>query len=71
MLDDDICRKVLAVLRSGKAFPAVVLPDSGDSMVQGEFILESITPPSFAFEAGGRPVWHGLAFQIREVAPHA
>ncbi len=71
VLDDDTCRRVLAVLRSGKSFPAVVLSDSSDRMVQGEFLVETLTPPSFAFEANGKPVWHGLAFQIREVAPHA
>ena len=70
VLDDETCRAALAVLRSGKPFQAAVLPDNGGAMVASTFMTESLTPPSFAFRDGDKAVWHGLAFQIREVAPH-
>nr|DAG18589.1 MAG TPA: hypothetical protein [Caudoviricetes sp.] len=66
----DKLRAVLAVLRSGKAFPAVVLPDLSDAMVSSRFVLESITQPTYAFSVKGKGVWHNLAFTIREVTPH-
>lgn len=63
-------RQVLAVLRSGQAFPAVILPDSSDDMVSSRFVLETITQPTYAFSVNGKGVWHNLAFTIREVEPH-
>lgn len=70
LLDDELYRAVLADLRSGKAFPAAVLPDNSDEMVSSVFMTESLTPATFAFADNGKAVWHGLAFQIREVEPH-
>ena len=34
------------------------------------FLVESITSPTFAFEADGKAVWHNLGFTIREEEPH-
>lgn len=70
VLDDETYKAALAVLRSGVSFPAAVLPDNGGELVSSTFLVESITPATFAFEANGKAVWHGLAFQIREVDPH-
>lgn len=63
-------QKVLAVLRSGAPFPATVLPDSSDEPVTSTFVVDALTPPTFAFEADGKAVWHNLAFTIREEEPH-
>ena len=71
-LDQETYTAALAVLRRGKAFSANVLPDNGtDSMVSSTFIVESLTPATFGFTDKGKAVWRGLAFQIREVKPHA
>lgn len=70
-LDDETYRSALAILRSGKAFPAAVLPDNADEMVASTFLVESVIPASFGFEDNGKAVWHGLSFTIREVSPHA
>ena len=59
------------MLRSGKAFPASVLPDNGGEMVSSTFMVERMTPAAFGFADGGRAIWRGLSFQIREVEPHA
>lgn len=69
-LGDELCRQVLAVLRSGKSFPASVLPDNSDSMIASTFLVESLTPPTFAFSSEGRACWHNLSFSMREVKPH-
>ena len=69
-IDTALLRGVMAVLRSGKPFPVTYLPDDSDTMQAGEFIVESMTNPTFSFSAGGVPYWTGLAFTLREVAPH-
>lgn len=71
VLDDETYKAALAVLRSGASFPAAVLPDNGGELVSSTFLVESITPATFAFAASGKAIWRGLAFQIREVEPHA
>ena len=69
-IDTALLRGVMAVLRSGKPFLVTYLPDDSDTMQAGEFIVESMTNPTFSFSAGGVPYWTGLAFTLREVAPH-
>ncbi|QNL44135.1 hypothetical protein H8790_11945 [Oscillibacter hominis] len=69
-LGNDLCRQVLLVLRSGKPFPVTYLPDDSDTMQTGTFLLESLTPPTFAFSKGGTGLWHNLSFTLREVRPH-
>lgn len=69
-IDTTLLRGVMAVLRSGKPFPVTYLPDDSDTMKVGEFIVESMTNPTFSFSAGGAPYWAGLAFTLREVSPH-
>ena len=71
VLDDATYKAALAVLRSGKAFQASVLPDNGGEMVSSTFMVERMTPAAFGFADGGRAIWRGLSFQIREVEPHA
>ena len=70
-LDNETYQKAKAVLRSGDAFNAAVLPDNSDTMVSSRFFCTSYTPPTFAFSEGGKPVWHNLGFTLREVEPHA
>ena len=69
-LGNDLCRQVLLVLRSGKPFPVTYLPDDSDTMQTGTFLLESLTPPTFAFSKDGTGLWHNLSFTLREVRPH-
>jgi len=71
LLEDEVYRAALALLRSGTAFHAAVLPDNGAEMVSATFLTEELTPATFAFEEGGNAVWRGLAFTLREVSPHA
>lgn len=61
---------VLGILRSGKPITVGYLPDDGSKIVSGEFWLQSLTPPSFAFSKSGVPYWHNIAFTLREVKPH-
>ena len=70
-LENDVFQAVYPTLKSGKAFSAFVLPPNGTELAGGTFLVESLTDPSFAFDDNGEAVWHGLAFQIREVSPHA
>lgn len=70
-IDTDLLRKVMTVFRSGKPFPVTYLPDDSDQLRTGEFLVESLTDPSFSFSRDGSAFWTGLAFRLREVAPHA
>ena len=70
-LDERVYLDALEILRSGKSFPAAFLPDNGRELVSATMMVESMTPATFAFQAGNRPVWHGLSICLREVAPHA
>lgn len=70
-MGNELGRKVLAILRQGTPFTATVLPDNSDEPVVSQFFCVSLTPPSFAFSRSGVPYWHNLAFELREVEPHA
>ena len=70
-MGNDLCRQLLSVLRAGKPVTVVYLPDEGDEMQSGEFVVESLTNPTFAFSKRGVPYWHDIAFTLREVKPHA
>lgn len=69
-IQPELCRPVMRILRSGKSFQVTYLPDDSDEMRTGEFLVTSLTDPTFAFSAGGKAYWTGLAFTLREVAPH-
>lgn len=69
-LDNDMTKRILAVLRSGKPFVASILPDNGGKMISSMFLVENQTRPTFLCSDNGDPIWHGLAFTIREVNPH-
>ena len=72
LLDDETYKAVLATLRGGDAFQAAVLPDNGEDMVVSQFFCVSLTPATFAFrDDDGAVVCHNLAFELREVEPHA
>lgn len=70
-LSDSFYRPLKAVLASGNSFEAAVLPDNKDTLVVGNYIVESFTQPVFAFSRNGKPYWHNIAFTLREVKPHA
>ncbi len=69
-LEDSVLRPALAVLRSSAPFIATVLPDNGSETVTSKFLVESLTPPKLLAFDGETPVWHGLAFTLREERPH-
>ena len=60
-----------SVLRSGQSFIVTFLPDNSDTMISSTFLTQDFPTPSFAFGRGGVPYWHGVAFTLREVSPHA
>lgn len=70
-LGNDLTREVLALLRKGDSFSASVLPDNGDKLITSRFFCVSLTAPTFAFSRNGVGLWHNLAFELREVEPHA
>ena len=63
-------QKALNILRSGDTFRAAVLPSTGSELVSSTFLVESLTPATFAFSDNGEAIWRGLAFTLREVEPH-
>lgn len=69
-LGDDLCRQLLAALRSGQPLDVSYLPDSGNEMQSGTFLVQTLTPPTFAFSRYGVGFWHNIAFTLREVNPH-
>lgn len=69
-LEIEFGTKVLNILRSGKPINVGYLPDNGIELMTGEFWLESIRAPKFAFSVDGVPFWHDLSFTLREVKPH-
>ena len=70
-MGNDLMRQVNAVLRSGKSFPAAVLPDNADQLVVSTFLTQDFPVPTYAFSRLGKPYWHNVTFTLREVRPHA
>lgn len=70
-IDTELWKKIRPILKSGADFQVVYLPDSGDELLPGTFMVTSMSDPSFSFSAGGKAYWTGLAFELREVEPHA
>lgn len=70
-LANGVLRPVLAVLRSGAPFTAAVLPNDRDELVTARFLVDALTEPTFLIGDDGTARWHGLAFTLREEAPHA
>ncbi|MFR0798475.1 hypothetical protein [Alistipes sp.] len=69
-MGNELWRQLSQVLRSNASFTVAYLPDDGDELVSGEFLVESITQPTFAFSRGGVGLWHNVGFTLREVRPH-
>ncbi len=63
-------KTLLNILRSGEPVSVAYLPDTSSELTNGQFWVESLTPPSFAFSKSGTPYWHNIAFTLREVKPH-
>ena len=68
-LDDDTRKRALAVLRGGP-FTGTFLPDNADETITSTFLATGITPPKLLALDGTEPIWHGLAFELREERPH-
>ena len=69
-MGNELWRQLAQVLRSNTSLTVAYLPDDGDDLVSGEFLVESITQPTFAFSRGGVGLWHNVGFTLREVRPH-
>lgn len=69
-MDNGTYLALLAVLRSKSAFTVVYLPDDSDTMISSKFICTTQPTPAFAFDVGGKAVWHNVSFVCREVTPH-
>lgn len=69
-LGDALTRDILSALRSNAVLSVSYLADDTTEMHSGEFLCESLTPPTFAFSRYGEAKWHNLAFVLREVAPN-
>lgn len=68
-MGDSLTRALLPVLRSGAPVLARVRTDTGEQ-VTAQFVVESLTPPKVLAFDGVEPIWHGLAFVLREERPH-
>lgn len=68
-IDDETKKMALAVLRGGP-FVGTFLPDNNDELVTSKFLATSVTPPKLMAMDGATPIWHGLAFELREERPH-
>ena len=69
-MGNELWRQLAQVLRSNTSITVAYLPDDGDELISGEFLVESITQPTFAFSRGGVGLWHNVGFTLREVRPH-
>lgn len=69
-MGNELWRQLAQVLRGNTSLMVAYLPDDGDELVSGEFLVESITQPTFAFSRGGVGLWHNVGFTLREVRPH-
>lgn len=69
-MGNELWRQLAQVLRSNTSITVAYLPDDGDELVSGEFLVESITQPTFAFSKRGIGLWHNVGFTLREVRPH-
>ena len=69
-MGNELWRQLAQVLRSNTSITVAYLPDDKDELVSGEFLVESITQPTFAFSRGGVGLWHNVGFTLREVRPH-
>lgn len=69
-MTDSEYKRLLALLRGGKALQVAYLPDDGAELLSGEFWVESIGNPAFAFSKGMKAYWHNVSFTLREVRPH-
>lgn len=58
-------------LRAGGAITVQFLPDDGTELMTSTFICTSRPAPTFQMAHLGEPIWNGVAFSLREVAPHA
>lgn len=70
-MGNELCRKLLTQLRSGKPLTVAYLPDDADTLRVSEFVVQSVENPTFAFSKKGIPYWHNISFTLREVRPHA
>ena len=49
----------------------VVYKVHSDELITAAMKCTEMQDPTFAFEFGGRAMWHNIAFTLREVRPHA
>lgn len=71
LLPDGVWQAISPILIAKAPVPCAMLPDSSDTMISCAAACSDMTFPKFAFTSGGKALWHGIAFTMREVRPHA
>lgn len=69
-VDNAAMLDILAVLRGRGGFPAAFLPEGETELVRSTFLCTQQPSPAYDWDRSGTPVWSGLSFTLREVAPH-
>ena len=70
-LPDDTLRALLPLLRRKQEMSVAFVPEGETTMRSAVMFCDSLpTRPSVAFAKAGAPVWHNLAFTLREVYAH-
>lgn len=69
-LTNSMYRRLMKLLRSGAVLNVVFLPDDEVVLKTGRFVVEKISPPSYAFSRDGVPLWHNFSFTLREERGH-
>lgn len=70
-LPDEVWRAIRPALKRKEAVTCSFLTDDSDELITAAMKCTEMQDPTFAFEFGGRAMWHNIAFTLREVRPHA
>jgi len=68
-LPDDIWRAISPALIAKTPVPCAMISDTSDEMVTATMICTDMSYPKFAFDSGGKAMWHDIAFTLREERP--
>lgn len=66
-LGNDLTRRLLAALRSGRTLTVQYLPDDDDLPETGEFLCKEVSTPRAAFARHGVLLWHDISFTLQSV----
>ena len=70
-LPDDTLRALLSLLRRKQELSVFFVPEGQTEMRSAIMFCDNLnTGPTVAFAKNGAPIWHNLAFTLREVYAH-